>query len=181
MVEIRAWFLLLFSHSPLNRNVIQTHHHEVREENLIMANILVVDDSVTVSKCIELALSSEGHKLTFAVDGMDAESKLQQDCFDLIITDVVMPRKNGYQLCRDLKSHEKYKNIPIIMLTTKSMEVDKFWGMRQGANEYLVKPCRQDSLIAAVNKFVNKKNSEEELTSTTASQMLRRFTSHFGN
>ena len=152
------------------------------EETTTMANILVVDDSITISKYIEMVLSAEGHKLTFAVDGVDAESKLKQDRFDLIITDVVMPRKNGFQLCRELKNNIQYKDIPIIMLTTKSLEVDKFWGLRQGANEYLVKPCKSDALIGAVNKYVNTKPRTPEAASETLSNsLLRKFTSRFGN
>lgn len=147
-----------------------------------MANILVVDDSITVSKCIEMALSAEGHKLTFAVDGVDAEFKLRQDCFDLIITDVVMPRKNGFQLCRDLKNNDHFKHIPIIMLTTKNMDVDKFWGVRQGANDYLLKPCRSETLIWAVNKFLNSKDREEEKNKKILSNpAIKKFISRFGN
>jgi len=144
-----------------------------------MANILIVDDSITIAKYIEAVLSAEGHKLTLAADGVDAESKLRCDRFDLIITDVVMPRKNGFQLCRDLKSNELYKHIPIIMLTTKSLDADKFWGVRQGANEYVVKSHKSDSLIEAVNKYIGKKTGEQEkpanmpLTSATKSFFSR--------
>jgi twitching motility two-component system response regulator PilH len=127
-----------------------------------MANILIVDDSITIAKYIETVLSAEGHKLTLAADGVDAESKLRCDCFDLIITDVVMPRKNGFQLCRDLKSNVLYKHIPIIMLTTKSLDADKFWGKRQGANEYVVKSPNADGLIEAVNKHISKKVDEQK-------------------
>lgn len=147
-----------------------------------MAKILVVDDSITVTKYIESVLSAEGHNLTFAVDGIDAESKLRSDCFDLIITDVVMPRKNGYQLCRDLKSSNQYKHIPVIMLTTKNMDVDKFWCMRQGANEYVVKSYQSDSLIEAVNKFVgNKARREENIADMPFNAALKKFCSRLEN
>jgi twitching motility two-component system response regulator PilH len=73
-----------------------------------------------------------------------------------------MPNKNGFQLCRDLKSNVLYKDIPIIMLTTKSLDADKFWGKRQGANEYVVKSPKSDGLIEAVNKYVSKKADEQE-------------------
>jgi twitching motility two-component system response regulator PilH len=156
--------------------------HAGIKETTSMANILVVDDSITISKYIEMVLTAEGHNLTFAVDGVDAESKLKQDRFDLIITDVVMPRKNGFQLCRELKNNIQYKDIPIIMLTTKSLDVDKFWGLRQGANEYLLKPCKSDALIGAVNKYVNSKPREAEVVpAPTTNSLLRKFTSRFGH
>lgn len=119
-----------------------------------MARILVVDDSMTASKYVERVLAAQGHSLAFATDGEEAESKLINELFDLLILDVVMPKKNGFQLCRELKSNDRYKGIPIIMLTTKSMDADKFWGIRQGADEYLTKPFRPEDLLGAVNKYV---------------------------
>ena len=73
---------------------------------------------------------------------------------DLIVLDVVMPKKNGFQVCRDLKKDPEYKDIPIILLTSKSQESDKFWGSKQGADEYLTKPCSPKDLMDAVQKFL---------------------------
>lgn len=119
-----------------------------------MARILVVDDSVTAAKSVEMILSSEGHSLFFAVSGEEALEKLKNDTFDLIILDVVMPGKNGYQVCREIKSREESKKIPVIMLTTKGLDADRFWGKRQGADEYLTKPCDPQALKGAVNKYL---------------------------
>ncbi|MGO9378902.1 MAG: response regulator [Dissulfurispiraceae bacterium] len=119
-----------------------------------MANILIVDDSITVVKFMEMILTAEGHSLAFALDGDEAISRLESDKFDLLILDVVMPGKNGYQLCREIKNNEQYKDIPVIMLSTKGTDSDKFWGMRQGANEYLSKPCNPETLVRVVNKYV---------------------------
>lgn len=119
-----------------------------------MAKILVVDDSITVAKFVEMVLTAEGHSLAFALDGDEAIARLKNDKYDLLILDVVMPRKNGYQLCREIKNNDQYKNIPVIMMTTKGTDADKFWGMRQGADEYLTKPCNPEALVGAVNKYV---------------------------
>ena len=120
-----------------------------------MAKILVVDDSVTVAKFVEMVLTAEGHSMAFALDGDEAIARIENEKYDLLILDVVMPRKNGFQLCREIKNNEQYKSIPVIMLTTKGTESDKFWGMRQGANEYLTKPCNPEALVGAVNKYVH--------------------------
>jgi twitching motility two-component system response regulator PilH len=88
------------------------------------------------------------------MDGEEALLRLRDGLFDLIILDVVMPKKNGYQLCRELKTTPQYSNIPIIMMTTKNQDFDKFWGMRQGADEYLTKPCSEEDLLRAVNKYL---------------------------
>lgn len=146
-----------------------------------MANILIVDDSITVSKYLEAVLSAEGHKLTFAGDGVEADQKLQEVQFDLIITDVVMPRKNGYQLCRDLKSNVRFKHIPVIMLTTKNMDVDRFWGMKQGANEYLLKNCGGERLIETVNKLLAaKKNDHAENQQMFSDPVMRNLARRIG-
>jgi twitching motility two-component system response regulator PilH len=126
-----------------------------------MAKILVVDDSVTVAKFVEMVLTAEGHSLAFALDGDEAIVQLNNDKYDLLILDVVMPRKNGYQLCREIKNNEQYKEIPVIMLTTKGLDSDRFWGMRQGANEYLTKPCTPEALVGVVNKYVRSMMSLE--------------------
>jgi CheY-like chemotaxis protein len=118
-----------------------------------IARILVVDDSITVAKFTEMVLSARGHEITFAMDGEECIQKLNSRPIDIIILDVVMPGKNGFQLCREIKSNKQFGDIPIIMMTTKSQEADKFWGMRQGANAYLVKPCAEEVLINTVNKY----------------------------
>jgi CheY-like chemotaxis protein len=120
----------------------------------VIARILVVDDSITVAKFTEMMLSDQGHEIIFAMDGVECIQKLNSRAVDLIILDVVMPGKNGYQLCREIKTNSRFGNIPIIMMTTKGQESDKFWGMRQGADAYLVKPCAEKDLINTVNKYV---------------------------
>jgi|WetSurMetagenome_2_1015567.scaffolds.fasta_scaffold07322_4 twitching motility two-component system response regulator PilH len=120
-----------------------------------MARILVVDDSITVAKFTEMTLSAVGHEITFAMNGNECMQKLNSRTFDLIILDVVMPGKNGFQLCREIKADVRFGEIPVILMTTKNQAADKFWGMRQGADEYLVKPCAEEELIRAVNKYAH--------------------------
>jgi twitching motility two-component system response regulator PilH len=88
------------------------------------------------------------------MDGEAAEEKLKVEKVDLIILDVIMPKKNGFQVCRDIKTNEQLKNIPVIMVTSKDQESDKFWGMKQGADEYLTKPFKAEDLLKAVKKYI---------------------------
>lgn len=117
-----------------------------------MARILIADDSPTETKFIESVLAPTHHALSFASDGEEAENLVRNEIFDLLILDVVMPKKNGFQLCREIKKDENLRYIPIIILTSKNQESDKQWGARQGADVYLTKPCRPLDLLHAVKK-----------------------------
>ncbi len=119
-----------------------------------MATILIAEDSQTDIQFIKSVLNETGHKLLVAMDGEETEKIVKSEPLDLIILDVVMPKKNGFQLCREFKKDEKTKNIPIIMLTSKSQESDRMWGTRQGADAYLTKPCKPMELLTTVKKFL---------------------------
>jgi twitching motility two-component system response regulator PilH len=119
-----------------------------------MAKILIADDSLAELQIFQAALQSTGHSIVTVMDGEAAEAKVKSEKIDLIILDVVMPKKNGFQVCRDIKSNDQYKNIPVIMVTSKDQESDKFWGMKQGADEYLIKPFKPEDLLKAVKKYI---------------------------
>lgn len=119
-----------------------------------MAKILIADDSLAELQILQATLQPTGHQIVTAMDGEAAEEKVKSEKIDLIILDVIMPKKNGFQVCRDIKSNEQYKNIPIIMVTSKDQESDKFWGMKQGADEYLTKPFKPEDLLKAVKKYI---------------------------
>ena len=119
-----------------------------------MAKILIADDSLAELQIFQQALSPTGHTIVTVTDGEAAEAKVKSEKIDLIILDVVMPKKNGFQVCRDIKTNDQYKNIPVIMVTSKDQESDKFWGMKQGADEYLTKPFKPEDLLKAVKKYI---------------------------
>ena len=119
-----------------------------------MGKILVADDSVTDLKFIHSVIEGTGHEIITAMDGEDAEKKARLEKVSLIILDVIMPKKNGFQVCRALKQDGATKAIPIILLTSKGQESDKFWGEKQGADAYLVKPCQPKELMDTVTKFL---------------------------
>jgi len=119
-----------------------------------MAKILIADDSLAELQIFQQALSPTGHTIVTVMDGEAAEEKVRAEKIDLIILDVIMPKKNGFQVCRDIKSNDQFKNIPVIMVTSKDQESDKFWGMKQGADEYLTKPFKPEDLLKVVKKYI---------------------------
>jgi DNA-binding response OmpR family regulator len=119
-----------------------------------MKNILVVDDSLTERELIKKTLQEEGYGIETADNGEDALKMVKDNDYDLIILDVVMPGKNGFQVCREIKKDEFTSDIPIILVTSKGQESDKFWGKRQGADEYIVKPFQIEELISTVKRLL---------------------------
>ncbi|MDX2127719.1 MAG: response regulator [Chloroherpetonaceae bacterium] len=117
-----------------------------------MPRVLIIDDSAVERTIIAKVLTSLGYSIEEAVDGEDGETKARISKPDLIVLDVVMPKRDGFQVCRNLKKAPETANIPVIMITSKDQESDKFWGMKQGANAYLVKPFNEADLISAVKK-----------------------------
>ncbi len=92
----------------------------------------------------------------FVEDGEEAEKSIENEMFDLIILDVVMPKKNGFQVCRTIKKNEKTKHIPVILVTSKREDADKFWGKQQGADEYVTKPFEPIDLLAAIKRCLKR-------------------------
>ncbi|MEJ5227422.1 response regulator [Thermodesulfovibrio sp.] len=121
-----------------------------------MPKVLVAEDSLTDAKYIESILSEQGYDIVFARDGEEAEHILNSDNFDLVILDVVMPKKSGFQVCREIKKNEKTKDIPVILVTSKKEEADKYWGKLQGADEYVTKPFEPIDLLVAIRKCLKK-------------------------
>ena len=112
--------------------------------------ILIVDDSKTELLHLSAILRRAGYDVTMAQGGDEAQAWLQQNRPDLILMDVVMPGKNGYQLTRNISRDPRWRDVPIIMCTSKDQATDRIWGMRQGAKGYLVKPISEQELLREV-------------------------------
>lgn len=113
--------------------------------------ILVVDDSPTERLAMTELLMKHGYTVVVAESGEQAITMSKQELPDLILMDVVMPGMNGYQATRTITREEATRHIPVIMCTSKGLETDKIWGMRQGAHDYLVKPVDHAELLAKIN------------------------------
>ena len=119
-----------------------------------MGTALVVEDSITDMRILVRCLQNEGINVLVAETGEEAMATINQKKPDVIVLDVVLPGCSGYEVCRELKEKADTNTIPIIMCTTKGDEVDRFWGLRQGADAYLKKPIDQAELINTVNRLI---------------------------
>src|SRR5262245_35696655 len=116
--------------------------------------ILVADDSPTHLFLLADPLRKNGYQVITATDGEDALEKARREHPDLLVLDVVMPRKNGFQVCRELKNPPHTSDIRVLMVSSKAEESDRFWGLKQGADEYLTRPFTADELVAKVDGLV---------------------------
>jgi DNA-binding response OmpR family regulator len=114
-----------------------------------MALVLIVDDTETEAQIVGGTLTRAGFNTVRATSSEEAKIKLGQQRIDLIVLDVVLPGESGFELCRELKEQVETKDIPIILCSTKNSEMDKFWGMKQGAAAYLTKPIATEELVRA--------------------------------
>ena len=119
-----------------------------------MASILVVDDSPTEQRLILDALKATSHQVLTANDGEEALEMAKKHRPELILLDVILPKKNGFQVCRQLKTSPETENIKIVLVTSKTQDSDRFWGLKQGADDYLGKPFTQDELESTLTKLL---------------------------
>ena len=118
--------------------------------------ILIVDDEVDLVETVRFPLEMEGFNVLVSYNGEDALNQARKEKPDLILLDLMLPKLDGYKVCRLLKFDERYKNIPILMLTAKTQEKDKALGMETGANEYITKPFDLDKLVDKVKVYLSK-------------------------
>lgn len=116
--------------------------------------VLVVDDSWTDLTLIATPLRESGFDVITAVDGDEAIDKVLQERPQCVVMDIILPKQNGFQICRRLKSMEQTRDIPIILISSKNTPLDKRWGMQQGAEMYLTKPFNKDELVASVRSLI---------------------------
>jgi DNA-binding response OmpR family regulator len=116
--------------------------------------ILVVDDEVDLVETIRFPLEMEGFQVLVAYNGEDALNQARKESPDLILLDIMLPKLDGYKVCRLLKFDERYKHIPILMLTAKTQAKDKQTGMDTGADEYITKPFDIDQLMEKVKAYL---------------------------
>ncbi|MDE5128208.1 response regulator transcription factor [Paenibacillus larvae] len=118
-----------------------------------MMNILIADDDIHIYELIRYYLQKEGFKVLEAKDGEEASALLEQETVDLAIVDVMMPNKDGYELCREIR---RYYDIPVIMLTAKGEIPDKEKGYQAGTDDYLVKPFEPKELVFRIKALLRR-------------------------
>jgi DNA-binding response OmpR family regulator len=119
-----------------------------------LVTILVVDDSPTDRALLLDALRPKGFRLLSANDGDEGLATARREHPDLVLLDVILPRKNGFQVCRQLKADAGTRDIKIVLVTSKNQPSDRFWGLKQGADEYLTKPFTSEELLLAVERHL---------------------------
>ncbi|MEW5847815.1 MAG: response regulator [Myxococcota bacterium] len=122
-----------------------------------MTRILVVEDSATQAEELRLILESEGFQVQTANSAESAVERLQDGLFDVVVSDIVMPGRTGYELCRELKSDPRYKDLPVLLLTTLSDPMDIIQGLESGADNFLTKPCEPRNLVGRIRTIVENK------------------------
>ncbi len=116
--------------------------------------ILVVDDEKDITETLSFMLKAKGYEVNVANDGEDGLKLAKEIMPDLIILDVMMPKINGYKIARLLKYDNKYKHIPIVMVTARGQDTDKLIGEETGVDEYITKPFEFEEVLDAVNKYL---------------------------
>lgn len=117
---------------------------------LLGVKVVLIDDSNTIRRSGEIFLSQAGCQVVLAEDGFDGLSKVVDTQPDIIFVDVMMPRLDGYQTCALIKNNQQFKNIPVVMLTSKDTLFDRARGKLVGSDQYLTKPFNKKGLIESV-------------------------------
>jgi len=121
--------------------------------------VMVIDDSKTIRRTAETLLKKEGCEVITAVDGFEALSKIADHNPQIIFVDIMMPRLDGYQTCALIKHNQKFKNTPVIMLSSKDGLFDRARGRIVGSEQYLTKPFTKEELLGAIEEHVLNKAS----------------------
>ncbi len=119
-----------------------------------MSMVLVVEDSVPQREMMTDLLRSIGLEVAIASDGLEALERIQRHPPDVIVLDIIMPRMNGYELCRRLKANPMTQHLPVVMCSSKGEEFDRYWGMKQGADAYIAKPFQPAELVGTVQQLL---------------------------
>ena len=118
--------------------------------------ILIVDDEADLAETLKFRLETAGYEVNTAPDGQEGLKKARSELPDLIILDLMLPKLDGYRVCRMLKFDEKYKGIPIILFSARVQESDIKMGEEQGADAYITKPFDPKALLAKIDELLNK-------------------------
>jgi len=114
------------------------------------ATILVVEDTPSELELMSHYLREEGYSVIHAVSAREALDKAAEQVPNVIVTDVVMPGMSGFELCRSLKRAEATAQVPVVICSSKNQEIDRLWGMKQGADAYLTKPYTREELLKVI-------------------------------
>lgn len=124
------------------------------EKDISGVRVMVIDDSKTIRRTAESLLKKAGCEVSTATDGFEALAMIADHHPDVIFVDIMMPRLDGYQTCALIKHNDVYRNIPVIMLSSKDGLFDRARGRIVGSEQYLTKPFTKDELLGAIRRYV---------------------------
>ncbi|BCL34319.1 response regulator [Nostoc sp. MS1] len=120
----------------------------------MVGKILIVEDSPSELELMSRYLQDSGYNVIKAAGAKEAMEKALLENPDAIVTDVVMPGMSGFELCRSLKKHPQTEKLPIVICSSKNLEIDRLWAMKQGADAYITKPYTQENLLRTIKSVV---------------------------
>jgi two-component system alkaline phosphatase synthesis response regulator PhoP len=130
-------------------------------KSVAKGKILVVDDEIYIVHILDFSLGVEGYDVMTALDGEQALAKVAQDKPDLIVLDIMMPKLDGYETCKALKSDPETQDIPVILLSAKGRNVDQKVGFEVGADDYITKPFSPRKLVERINSILGQTSRQD--------------------
>jgi two-component system, chemotaxis family, response regulator PixH len=121
----------------------------------LMGTILIVEDTLSEMELITHYLRESGYSVISAVSAKEALNLAIEQKPDVIVTDIVMPGMSGFELCRNLKKNPATEKVPVVICTSKNQEIDRLWGMKQGADAYITKPFTREQLVRAIKSVAS--------------------------
>lgn len=118
--------------------------------------ILVVDDEIYIVHILEFTLTMEGYEVITAADGEEALRKIEATRPDLVVVDIMMPKMDGYEVCRRIRQDEETKKLPVILLSAKGRPIDRETGLEVGADDYMVKPFSPRRLLEKIKDLLQR-------------------------
>jgi DNA-binding response OmpR family regulator len=135
--------------------------------------IVVADDSPNIREILKISLESDGYTVVLAEDGEQALALVAKENPDLLIMDVMMPKVNGFQVCRRVKTDRATHDLPVIMLTAKSAQQDVYWGKDCGAEEYITKPFSTKELVKTIDRLMTARQQRQGTHDSGVTEELR--------
>jgi DNA-binding response OmpR family regulator len=126
---------------------------------MMTRDILIVDDAPNIVLSLEFLMKKEGFSVRVAIDGEEALQAMKEQVPDLVLLDVMMPKRDGYEVCQTIRSHEEWNKTRIIMLTAKGRDVEREKGLAMGADDYVTKPFATRELVDKVRKILGMESS----------------------
>jgi two-component system alkaline phosphatase synthesis response regulator PhoP len=121
--------------------------------------ILVVDDEIYIVHILEFSLTMEGYNILTAFDGEEALRVIEQERPDLVVLDIMMPKLDGYEVCRRLRKDERFATLPVILLSAKGRSIDREVGLQAGADDYITKPFSPRKLIEKIRELLEREEN----------------------